>query len=40
MRPFTQFRMGVASAASMLLLAGTVLLTGLQPFLFRDHRAA
>jgi ABC-type sugar transport system permease subunit len=36
---FTQFRMGVASAASMMLLAGTMLLTGLQLWLFRDRRA-
>lgn len=37
---FSQFRMGVASAASMLLLAGTMLLTVLQLRVFRDGRSA
>jgi ABC-type sugar transport system permease subunit len=37
---FSQFRMGIASAASVLLLLGTLLLTAVQLRLFRDGRVA
>ena len=37
---FSQFRMGIASAASVLLLLGTLLLTAVQLRVFRDGRVA
>jgi multiple sugar transport system permease protein len=37
---FSQFRMGIASAASVMLLLGTLLLTAVQLRLFRDGRVA